>query len=99
VIQSATIEKSAVNVSYLKCVNFSFNFATSLPLSSERECHLLVNYFNKTEDLGTLDFVFFACYPPFPSAWGQILAMQKCSLPPHIIVVLRTIIYTNQFQL
>jgi hypothetical protein len=98
VIQSATIEKSDVNVSYLKCVNFSFNFATSLPISSERQRHLLVNYFNKTEDLGTLYFVFFACYPPSPSAWGQILAMQKYSLSPCIIVVLR-IMYTNQFQL
>lgn len=50
-----------------------------------RQCHLLVNYFNKTEDLGTCYFVFFACYPPSPSAWSQILAMQKCSLPPRII--------------
>ncbi len=49
--------------------------------------------------MGTLYFVFFACYPPSPSAWSQILAMQNCSLPPRIIVVLRTIMYTNQFQL
>jgi hypothetical protein len=87
-----------VNVSYLKCVNFSFIFATSVPISSEIQCHLLVNYFNKKR-IWEPSILYFLLATHHLLQHGARYYQCRCSLPLHIIVVLRTIMYTNQFQL